>query len=405
MKNLVVCALTLALAVLGPQRSQHSLFDAAWALGILMLVAFLAQRAAASLHLPALTGWVAAGLLLGPALLKLVPADPTLHLIHCFAAIWVGFCASLELPRPALGWRHTTAIALSTLAIFLAVGAALSLLVGIPWELALIIGALTSLWGPFTIPAVMANPQAVSWSLVGNGCGLLLLSALLLLLQGQGWLPATALTFIGALWASLLAGALVGRLLCWMRVCTTPRATLVGLGGTFLLCALVIDQFQFYALIFGLGAGWGMTRQPEQRQQVEPRARAVQPLFAMLFFAMAGAALDPRTLWPPVAILAQIALAQILALLLLRGWALDHLAPATADAPRPCTWLLLPKAALLFELVYHPGGGLAELLPAEPARLLRQTALAELLLHTFVLAVLSFLLYRPWRRPPSIVPG
>lgn len=403
MKNFALCSLALLLAVLGPQRSQSSLFDTAWALGALMLTAFLAQRAAASLRLPALTGWVAAGLLLGPALLKLVPPDPTLHLIHSFAAIWVGFCAGLDFPRPDLGRRPAAAIGLSTLGVFLAVTAALNLLVGIPWELALIIGALTSLWGPFTIPAVMADAQAVSWSLVGNGCGLLLLSGVLVLLQAQGLLPAAVLTFAGALWASLLAGALVGGLLCWGRVCTTPRATLVGLGGAFLLCALAVDHFQLYALLFGFAAGWGVTRRPDQRQQVEPRAQAVQPLFAMIFFALAGAVLDPRALWPPMATLAQIALIQVLALILLRGGALGHLAPA---APRPRTWLLLPKAALLFELIYRPGGGLAELLAAEPARLLRQTALAELLVHAFGLAVLAFLLYRPWRRVPDpIVQG
>ncbi|MBI2502888.1 MAG: cation:proton antiporter [Candidatus Latescibacteria bacterium] len=403
MKNFAICSLALLLAVLGPQRSQHGLFDTAWALGALMLVAFLAQRACASLRLPALAGWVAAGLLLGPALLKLVPPDPTLHLVHSFAALWVGFCAGLDFPRPDVGWRQATASALSTLGVFLAVAASLALLVEIPWELALIIGALTSLWGPFTIPAVIADPRMVSWSLVGNGCGLLLLSGALVLLQLQGLLTATALAFAGALWVSLLAGALVGGLLCWGRVCTTPRATLVGLGGSFLLCALMVDQFQLTALLFGFATGWAVSRRPDQRQQVEPRARAVQPLFAMLFFALAGAALDPRTLWPPVATLAQIALIQILALILLRGWALARLAPA---GPRPRTWLLLPKAALLFELVYRPGGGLAELLAAEPARLLRQTALAELLAHAFVLAVLAFLLYRPWRGVPgSIVPG
>lgn len=406
MKNFAICSLALLLAALGPQRAQHGLFDTAWALGALMLVAFLAQRAAASLRLPALTGWVAAGLLLGPSLLKLVPPDPTLHLVHSFAAIWVGFCAGLDFPRPTMGWRAATAIALSTLGVFLAVATALTLLVEVSWELALIIGALASLWGAFTIPAVLADAQAVSWSLVGNGCGLLLLSGVLVLLQAQGLLPAAVWSFVGALWTSLLAGALVGALLCWMRVCTTPKATLVGLGGAFLLCALAIDQFQLYALLFGFAAGWGVTRHPDQRQQVEPKARMVQPLFAMLFFALAGAVLDPRSLWPPMATLAQIALIQVLALILLRGWALGRLAPAAPGAPRPRTWLLLPKAALLFELVYHPGGGLAALLAAEPARLLRQTALAELLVHAFALAVLAFLLYRPWRGTSgSIVPG
>lgn len=406
MKNLVVCALALALAMLGPQRSQHGLFDTAWALGALMLVAFLAQRAAASLRLPALSGWVAAGLLLGPSLLKLIPPDPTLHLIHSCAAIWVGFCAGLDFPRSEVGWRPAAAVILSTLAVFLTVAAALALLVGIPWDLALLIGALTSLWGPFTIPAVLPDTQAISWSLVGNACGLLLLSALLLLLQGQGLLPATALGFTGALWGSLLAGALVGGLLCWVRVCTTAKATMVGLGGTFLLCALVIDHFQLYALLFGFAAGWAVTRHPGQRQRMAPRARVVQPLFAMLFFALAGAVLDPRLLWPPAGPLLQVVLVQVLALVVLRGWALRQLPPGPVGNPQPRTWLLLPKAALIFELIYHPGSGLAQLLAAGPAQQLRQIALAELLVHTFVLAVAAFLAYRPWREPPaSIVQG
>ncbi len=406
MKNFAICSLALLLAALGPQRSQHGLVDTAWALGALMLVAFLAQRAAASLRLPALSGWVAAGLLLGPALLKLVPPDPTLHLIHSFAAIWVGFCAGLDLPRPEMSWRPTAVIALSTLGVFLAVAAALALLVGIPWDLALLIGALSSLWGPFTTPGVLPDSQMVSWGLVGNGCSLLLLCGVLVLLYGQGLLPATVLSFSGALWVSLLAGALVAGLLCWARVCTTPKATMVGLSGAFLLCALAIDHFQLYALLFGFAAGWAVTRHPDQRQRMEARAKAVQPLFAMLFFALAGAALDPRLLWPPLPTLAQIALVQILVLVAVRGWALSRLNHSPPGISRPRTWLLLPKVALLFEVVYHPGGGLAQLLAPEAAQLLRQTALAELLLHTFVVGVLAFLLYRPWRDTPSpIVQG
>jgi Kef-type K+ transport system membrane component KefB len=396
-KTFAICSLALLLAVLGPQRSQHGLFDTAWALGVLMLVAFMAQRAAASLRLPALTGWVAAGLLLGPSLLKLVPPDPALRLVHSFAALWVGFCAGLEFPR--VNWRPSAAIALSTLGVFLAVSIALALLVEVSWELALIIGALTSLWGPFTIPAVIADAPAVSWSLMGNGCGLLLLSGVLVFLQAQGLLSATALSLVGGLWLSLLAGGLVGGLLSWGRICTTPRSALVVLGGAFVLCALVADHFQLCALLFGFAAGWGMTRLPDQLQQVEPKARAVQPLCAMIFFALAGAALDPRALWPPMGTLALIALIQVLALILLRAWALRRLSPA---AERPRTWLLLPKVALLFELVYHPGG-LTKLLAVESAHLLEQTALAELLVHSFGLAVLAFLLYRPWQPGSSSI--
>lgn len=402
MKNFAVGSILLLLGVLGPQRDLGSRFDAAWALGLLMLAAFLAQQLTRSLRLPPLVGWVAAGLLLGPAGLKAVSPGPSLHLLHSFAALWVGFQVGLGPYRWSAGWRPAAALGLSTLAVFLAVAAGLALLVRLPWELALLIGALASLWGPFTTSAVLEDHGAVTWGLIGNGFGLLLLSAALVLLPGQGLLLPAALRFAGALWLSLLAGGLAAWLLCLLRICATPTAAMVGLVGSFALAALLVDPLQLCALLVGFAAGWVVDRHPDQSQPVRELARASQPLVSMVFFALAGAAIDLRALWPLAEGLPQIALLQALALVLLRGLALSRWWPA-GEAGKPRIWLLLPRVALLFELLYHPGGGLADLLPEGPARLLRQAALADLLLHAFLFSTLAAIIHRLWRFSPGAI--
>lgn len=399
MKNFAVFSLVLLLGVLGPQRESGSRFDAAWELGLLMLAAFLAQQAARSLRLPPLTGWMAAGLLLGPSGLQAVSVDSSLQLIHAAAAIWVGFQAGLVCSLPAPPRQPTAALGLSTLAVFLTSSAALALLARLPWELALLLGALASLWGPFTTGAVLEHREAIAWGITGNGFGLLLLSGVLVFLHAQGRLPEEALRFAGMLWLSLLTGALAAWLLSHLRAGPTPALTLAAMGGGFLLAALLLNHLGLCALLFGLAAGWVAARRPDHGPHLRHSSQPAHALLSLLFFALAGAAIDLRGLWPPAPGLFEAVLLQLLALILLRGLVLSRFLPAGTGA---FTWLLLPRFALLFALLYYPGGGLAELLAEGQSRLLRQAAVSDLLLHAFLFSTLALAVCRPWR-PPAIV--
>ena len=64
-KNLVVAAFVLLLAYYGPQRDAASRFDVAWMLGALALLAVSLGQVVEAARLPALLGWLVAGLVLG----------------------------------------------------------------------------------------------------------------------------------------------------------------------------------------------------------------------------------------------------------------------------------------------------------------------------------------------------
>ncbi|MEE2871480.1 MAG: hypothetical protein VX893_01030, partial [Candidatus Latescibacterota bacterium] len=75
MKNIVIAAFALLLTYYGPQQDQPNRFDAAWMLGALALMAAVGGQLAQAARLPALVGWVGAGLLLGVSGLQIVRPD------------------------------------------------------------------------------------------------------------------------------------------------------------------------------------------------------------------------------------------------------------------------------------------------------------------------------------------
>ena len=72
MRNLVVAAFVLLLAYYGPQRDEASRFDDAWMLGALALLAASLGQVVEAARLPALLGWLVAGLVLGASGLQVV---------------------------------------------------------------------------------------------------------------------------------------------------------------------------------------------------------------------------------------------------------------------------------------------------------------------------------------------
>ena len=405
MKNFVVCGLILLLSVLGPQQYVESRFQIVWSLGLLLLMAFIGQQAARSARFPAIIGWLAAGLILGPSGLQLVhtAASPTWQLLYNLAAVMVSFQVGLTAPGGQQGSRLPLLLGLSTLATFLLATTGAALAGGLPAWLAVLFGCLACLWDPFTIWATPRGSKTpLLLSSVGCGFGLVVLSAVLLLLWSQGNLPIGAIHLLGSIWLPLLAGALCAELLWRIKVFHTLGDTfLATIWGTFFLVALVLAHLHWFALPFGWSAGLVLALHKDRVRPVQRALQPVRPIAPMVLFAFLGASIDIRPLFSATASSGQVLLAMTVALVLVRGLGPAIWYPLTLGDRRRhkgLGWLLMPGGALFYELLFHPVHGLSGLIDPRHHGLFQQVVLGQLLVHSLFFSALAALV---WTLPPS----
>ena len=383
MKTIVVAAFVLLLTYYGPLQDRSSPFDAAWMLGALALLAAAGGQLAQAIRLPALVGWVGAGMLLGSGGLQLVDLGAfSLHqMLFLTAGLGVGFQVGLHVIWPAHVWRMLGLAAAATALIFAAVTAVTALL-GLPWEQAVLLGALASLWGAFTGVPEVGRRTALLLAVLGTGCALGALGGALVLLK------AGAAGWVGRVGLSLVAGAGLGLGLRLLGRFAVPSATVVsGLVGAFFFAALGLDVLGLMALPCGLVAG--LVQDEQQSRRVRLLLHRGAPVAFMLFFALVGTSLELGALWPPVAGLYEAALVLVTVPLILRGLAPMAYYPLPGPHPHPgFGWRLLPRGALLFELFYGPHG-LAPYLGAEG--LVAQVVLLDILFSTLLFSSLAAL--------------
>ena len=383
MKTIVVAAFVLLLIYYGPPQDRSSPFDVAWMLGALALLAATGGQLAQATRLPALVGWIGAGMLLGTGGLQLVDIGAfSLHqLLFLTAGLGVGFQVGLHLVWPTYAWRMLGLVAAVTALVFAAVTAAIALL-GLPWEQAVLLGALASLWGPFTGVPEFGRRGALVLAVLGTGCALGALGGALILLEtgASGW--------VGRVGLSLVAGGGLGLGLRLLRRFATPSATIVsGLVGAFFLTALALELLGLMALLCGLVAG--LVQDKQQSRRVRLLLHRGAPVAFMLFFALLGTVLDLGALWPPADGLYEAALVLVTVPLLLRGLAPIAYYPLPGPyRGRHIGWRLLPRGALLFELFCGPHG-LAPYVGAEG--LLAQAVLLDILVSTLLFSSSSLL--------------
>ena len=383
MKTIVVAAFVLLLIYYGPPQDRSSPFDAAWMLGALALLAAAGGQLAQAIRLPALVGWIGAGMLLGTGGLQLVDLGAfSLHkILFLTAGLGVGFQVGLHVVWPTYTWRTLGLIAAATALVFAAVTAATALL-GLSWKQAVLLGALASLWGPFTGAPEFGRRGALVLAVLGSGCALVALGGALVSLKigAEGW--------VGRVGLSLVVGGGLGLGLRFLRRFATPSATIVSsLVGTFFLTALALDALGLMALPCGLVAG--LVQDKQQSRRVRLLLHRGAPVAFILFFALLGTALDLDALWPPAAGLYETALVLVAVPLLLRGLAPLVYYPLPGPHPgRRIGWRLLPRGALLFELFSGPHG-LAPYVGAEG--LLAQAVLLDILISTLLFSSLSSL--------------
>lgn len=383
MKTIVVAAFVLLLIYYGPLPDRSSPFDSAWMLGALALLAAAGGQLAQAIRLPALVGWIGAGMLLGSGGLQLVDLDAfSLHqVLFLTVGLGVGFQVGLHVIWPTHAWRMLGLAAAATALIFAAVTAVTALL-GLPWEQAVLLGALASLWGPFTGLPEFGRRSALLLALLGTGCALVALGGTLILLEtgAAGW--------IGRVGLSLVAGGGLGLGLRLLGRFATPSATVVsGLVGAFFFAALALEFLGLMALPCGLVAG--LVQNKQQSRRVRLLLHRSAPVAFMLFFALVGTALDLGALWPSATGLYEAALVLVAIPLLLRGLVPMVYYPLPGPHPgRRIGWRLLPRGALLFELFCSPHG-LAPYVGTEG--LLAQAVLLDILVSTLLFSALASL--------------
>ena len=383
MKTIVVAAFVLLLIYYGPLRDRSSPFDTAWMLGALALLAAAGGQLAQAIRLPALAGWIVAGMLLGTGGLQLVDLSAfSLHqVLFLTVGLGLGFQVGLHVVWPAHAWRMLGLAAAATALIFAAVTVVTALL-GLSWEQAVLLGALASLWGPFTGMPEFGRRSALLLAVLGTGCALGALGGTLVLLEtgAAGW--------VGRVGLSLVAGGGLGLGLRLLGRFATPSATIVsGLVGAFFFAALALEFLGLMALPCGLVAG--LVQDKQQSRRVRLFLHRGAPVAFMLFFALVGTALDLGALRSPATGLYEVALVLVAVPLLLRG--LAPLVYYPLPGPHPgwrIGWRLLPRGALLFELFYGPYG-LAPYVGAEG--LLAQAVLLDILVSTLLFSALASL--------------
>ncbi len=395
MKILAVCCILIGLAALAPMTDSAA--ATAWALGLVVALAFAGQQVVTYFGLPPVLGWLAAGVILGSGVLNAVrPAESqTLHLIQLFAAFWLGLQVGLggSWPRPVRSWRLPTIVTFSTLLALLLTAGAVILVLRLPATEALLIGVVVCLWGPFLLSSMGRSDEAVLISLMGSGVSLLLLTATFLALSLGGALPSLGTHIAARLWISVAAGAAAAELLWQLKLLSRRTCAVVALTGCAVGAALFVEACDLYALPCGLAAGIVLALRDGEASRLRHQFEPGRQLSAMLFFAFAAAAVDTdRFSWPPAEGVLQITALALAALVLLRviGPSAWYPLPAMEGGlSRRDSWLLLPKGALLFEVTFRPRGSLLDLASPGGARLLEQVILADLLLYGVLLAAIA----------------
>ena len=399
MKNFVVGVIILLLGVLGPQQSFE--YEPVWTLGLLLLLAFLAQQLATFMGLSALFGWIGAGLILGPSLLQTVQPGQfiSLQLLHTLAALWVGFLVGREFSWPPLTprWRLSGCIALTTVGLFLATAIAIGSMTELPGWLALLFAALATLWGPFSTWQQRDYTHVITAAILGNGFSLIVLSTTLVFLSLEGFLPLQALYLTGRIWLSLLAGICAAELLWRLKIFVAPVHTLLPVVfASFALLTSMLYYLHLYALPCGLAAGLTLAWHRCGTAPLERVQQFMRPIAFATFFALVGATIDLHILWPVPNEIYQILAIQILAVLFFRALLPSIWTPfgaAALSSQKHIGWLLLPKGALLFELIYHRNS-LVDLVQNHWGQLLHQVFLTDILIHLLAFSLLAAFIWR-----------
>lgn len=284
-------------------------------LGIILLLALVAGHLVKFLRIPEVTGYIFAGVLLGPSVLNAISHE-NLRSLQIFSEVALGLIlfsvgAVFDLSRFREIGRNValiTVVETATAAFLVAVG---SLLVGASWPVALLLGVIAMETAAASTLMVIREENS-SGPLTETLTGIIAINNIVALvcftLLAAGFDLATAGATTGITWGavygslfplvwqlvgSLALGFLVGLMLAiWASQVIEQGEILILLAGCVLLTVGVSQLLDLSPLVASLAVGATMVNlSKKSRALFDELSRTDPPLYA-IFFVIAGADLN-----------------------------------------------------------------------------------------------------------------
>ena len=284
-------------------------------LGLILLFALLVGHLVKVAKIPEVTGYLVAGMLVGPSMLGWVTHE-NLQALHVFSEVGLGpilfsIGGVFELSKMRSIGRRLFALTLAESAGAAVLVTAGMLLVGQPWPVALLLGAIAvetgaastlmvirenNAEGPFTqsLTGVIGLNNIfalVAFSLVASGVELMSLSA-----AGAVDVVGVARTLFPLVWqliGSCALGFLVGiTLASWASQVVETGEVLILLVGCVLLTVGVSAMLDLSALVASLAVGATLVNLSSRSRRLFEALSHTDPPLYVIFFVLAGADLN-----------------------------------------------------------------------------------------------------------------
>ena len=288
--------------------------DELTSLGLILLLALLAGHLVKVVRIPEVTGYILAGIALGPSVLGWVSAE-NLSALEVLSEVALGLIlfsvgSVFEFSR----FRHTgrqvlflTLIESALAALLVTVGI---LVLGETWQVALLLGAVAIATAPASTLMVIRECDSEG-PLTDNVLGIIAVNNLLCIttyalvaatidlasgLGGTSILDAVYRAAYPLAWqliGSAAWGYLVGLMLAgWSSRVTETGEVLILLAGSILLCVGVARLLDLSPLVASLAVGATMVNLAERSRSLFDTLAGTDPPFYAIFFVIAGADLD-----------------------------------------------------------------------------------------------------------------
>ncbi len=297
-------------------------------LALLLSIGFLAAKAGNLIKLPSVTGYIFAGLLMGPSGFHLVPAETVGHQLNHFTQIALmlisfGIGEHLEIKRLKSTAKSVGIIGLGEIFgafILVFIGAFLVAQlskVGLSsWQiteyavLALLLGAVSVATAPATTLHVIRELRAVgpltttlmAVVAIDNGLAIMMFGVAVsiahhLMAAGNGSITTAIAASLMEIGGSLVLGITAGLTIDFVNSKLKNQGEMLTAGlAILLLCGEVAHFFNFSPLLAGMAAGFTIVNRDHRDLRLFRALNSFEPPIYVLFFTIAGIHLDLKTL-------------------------------------------------------------------------------------------------------------